>query len=460
MNEDTMNNAKETAAHEQPVTETDEAPAEDIYTYDADDEPVNDRDFYKDYTGETFLAAKKPSTVALETAPAAVPAAAAPVAAEKAVRSVPVKEQTPDSIEEPDEQPQDQAPAAQNQIKVNRIYFVNTVISMITLCITAAAVFTGYAYLRNLEQQLGLERKRLAEIEEKQTEQEASQEPPADEYVDAVSLIGREELNEPETPDSDMVEIDKGKILTYDSYVGYSWVPVLAGVKTNQYDKTCFRRNAEDRLEYVVDGEISSYFGIDVSSHQGDINWDAVRSDGVEFAVLRIGFRGYAPEGNIKADEKFVQNYEGAHNAGIDLGVYFYSQAISVEEAVEEAEFLLEQLDGRTLEYPVVFDWEPVDTYDPADIPRTEDVMPGTLTLAAAAFCERIKDAGYDAMVYTNKKMAYIKYDLRLLENYPKWLALYNDDMTYYYDFDMWQYGFCKVDGIEGDVDADIAIIR
>jgi GH25 family lysozyme M1 (1,4-beta-N-acetylmuramidase) len=331
---------------------------------------------------------------------------------------------------------------------------------MITLCITAAAVFTGYAYIHNLEQELGLEKKRISDIEEKQTAQSAVQEPPTDEYVDAVSLIDMEELNEPETPESDMVEIDKGKILTYDSYVGYSWVPVLAGVKTNQYDKTCFRRNSEDRMEYVVDGEVSSYFGIDVSSHQGDINWDAVRSDGVEFAVLRIGFRGYAPEGNIRVDEKFVQNYEGAHNAGIDLGVYFYSQAISVEEAVEEAEFLLEQLNGRTLEYPVVFDWEPVDTYDPEDVPRTEDVMPGTLTLAAAAFCEKIKDAGYDAMVYTNKKMAYIKYDLRLLENYPKWLALYNDDMTYYYDFDMWQYGFCKVDGIEGDVDADIAIIR
>ena len=329
---------------------------------------------------------------------------------------------------------------------------------MITLCLTAAAVFTGYVYIHNLEQQLGLERNRISDLEDKNT---VSAEPAADEYLDAISLIDEEELNEPATPASDMVDIDRGKILTYDSYVGYSWFPVLSGVRTNPYDNSKFRKNSEGRMEYYdKNGELSSYFGIDVSSHQGDIDWDAVRSDGVEFAILRIGVRGYAEEGNIKLDDKFIQNYEGAHNAGIDVGVYFYSQAISVEEAIDEANFVLEQLDGRKLEYPVVFDWEPVDTYDPDVTPRTEDVMPGTLTLGAQAFCETVKDAGYEAMIYTNKKMAYIKYDLRLLENYPKWLALYTDEMTYYYDFDMWQYGFGNVDGVEGDVDLDIAIIR
>ena len=426
----------------------------DIYTYDADDEPVNDRDFYKDYTGEVF---EKP-----RMEPSPDPVSGSDVAVPDKVKTAPIIPETSaeNAVVNNDDGEEDVQPAS-NHIKFNKIYFVNTVISMITLCLTAAAVFTGYAYIHSLEQQLGLERNRISDLEEKHGESGENGGTPADaEFVDAISLIDEEEMNEPATPVSDTVEIDRGKILTYDSYVGYSWFPVLAGIKTNQFDNKNFRKNSEGRMEYYADGELSSYFGIDVSSFQGDINWDAVRSDGVEFAILRIGVRGYAPEGNIKLDDKFIQNYDGAHKAGIDVGVYFYSQAISVEEAIEEAEFVLEQLDGRTLEYPVVFDWEPVDSYDPEVPPRTEDVMPGTLTLSAAAFCEKIKDAGYEAMVYTNKKMAYIKYDLRILESYPKWLALYTDEMTYYYDFDMWQYGFGAVDGIEGEVDLDIAVIR
>lgn len=435
-----------------------DAPEQDIYTYDADDEPVKDRDFYADFTGDVFSVKKesedeeKAPNVSAETEPVISPEPEAFDAASEQSDHVENSYSENNSADDDNEEP-----ATGMHLRVNRIYFVNTVISMITLCLTAAAVFTGYAYLRSLEQQLGLERNRISDLEDKSTE---TGEQPDGEYVDAISLIDEEAKEEPETPASDMVEIDKGKILTYDSYVGYSWFPVLSGIKTNQYINENFRKNSEGRMEYYADGELSSYFGIDVSSHQGDINWDAVRSDGVEFAILRIGVRGYAEEGNIKLDEKFEQNYEGARNAGVDLGVYFYSQAISVDEAIDEANFILKNLNGRKLEYPVVFDWEPVDTYDPEVPPRTEDVMPGTLTLAAQAFCETIKDAGYDAMIYTNKKMAYIKYDLRMLESYPKWLALYTDEMTYYYDFDMWQYGFGNVDGVEGDVDLNIAIIR
>ena len=443
-------------------------PVEDIYTYDADDEPVRDRDLYSDFTGEVFMAAsteEEPSDTQPEPEPMSSSAETVPDGqAFSAEQSVPADIPGYEEHSEPQPEYEEESEPVPMHLKVNRIYFVNTVISMITLCVTAAAVFTGYAYLHNLEQQLGLERNRISELEDKSEEpKETSGETSGTgdaEYVDAISLIDEEELREPETPVSDMVDIDKGKILTYDSYVGYSWFPVLAGIKTNQYNNENFRKNSEGRMEYYSDGELSSYFGIDVSSHQGDINWDAVRSDGVEFAILRIGVRGYAEEGNIKLDDKFEQNYEGARNAGVDLGVYFYSQAISVDEAVEEAKFILDNLKGRTLEYPVVFDWEPVDTYDPDVPPRTEDVMPGTLTLAAQAFCETIKDAGYDAMIYTNKKMAYIKYDLRMLESYPKWLALYTDEMTYYYDFDMWQYGFGNVDGVDGDVDLNIAMIR
>ena len=256
------------------------------------------------------------------------------------------------------------------------------------------------------------------------------------------------------------IDIEKGKLLIYENSVGYSWVPILTGVKPNNYLRSSFSFDERDRMLYKDGNEISSYFGIDVSAYQGDIDWNAAREDGVEFAMLRIGVRGYAEDGILKADEMFAKNFDEARDAGIDLGVYFYSQAVSAEEAEEEARFVLQLLDGRTLEYPVVFDWENVDTGSTDIIPRTEDVMPQTLTLSAISFCETVKEAGYDTMIYTNKKLAYLKYDMRQLQNYPIWLALYSKELTYYYDFDIWQYGTGTVEGIDGEVDYNIAIIK
>lgn len=426
---------------------------EDLYVYDdKEDDPVDDKDLYRDF--EDKAPSVKP-TVTEQNVISAVPEArkrqdrmvnAAPGAA--------ASEATADR-----QMYGEEFRGHRDSVKINRIYIVNTVISMFTLCAVAAGIFTGYAYLKKLEQDLGSSKRRIADLETGTSVTSSGDS--GEEYVDAVSLIDEEELNEPDAPENDsMVDIDNGKLLLYDSYVGYSWVPVLSGVKPNTYVKENFRVDDDFRMKYVSNGEVSSYFGIDVSSHQGDINWDAVRSDGVEFAILRIGVRGYGEEGNIKLDEKFFDNYENAHKAGLDLGVYFYSQALNVDEAIEEANFVLEQLGSRKLEYPIVFDWEPVDPTGLDSPPRTEDIMPGTLTLSALAFCETIRDAGYDAMIYTNKKMAYIKYDMRKFADYPIWLALYSTDLTYYYDFDMWQYGFGTVDGIEGEVDFDISIIR
>ncbi|MBO6302120.1 MAG: glycoside hydrolase family 25 protein [Ruminiclostridium sp.] len=438
----------------------DAAETDDIYVYDAeDDEPVEDKDLYRDYSGSVrhyagvsevnAVSAVSPSEKSEKAIPGSVQMN---TAGQDSQREMPPSVRKRAAVA-------DEERAGTSQVKVNRIYTINTVISMITLCAVAAGTFSGYAYIRKLEQELSLDRARISELEDVSKTSVSGE---ADgEYIDAVSLIDEEEMNEPGVPVSaSEIDIERGKLLLYDSYVGYSWVPVLSGVKPHSYKKENFKVDDDYRMQYVVDGEVSSYFGIDVSSHQGAIDWDAVRSDGVEFAILRIGVRGYGEEGNIKLDDRFFENYENAHKAGIDLGVYFYSQALNADEAAEEAKFVLDQLDGRKLEYPVVFDWEPVDASTAETTPRTEDIMPGTLTLSAVAFCEAIRDAGYEAMIYTNKKMAYIKYDMRRLTDYPVWLALYNTDLTYYYDFDMWQYGFGRVDGIEGDVDLDISIIR
>ena len=437
-----------------PDNEEDIVP-EDMYTYDeSDDEPVDDKDLYRDYTSE--LPRVRPSAPEQNVVSASSKSEDVHTAVENVQSSVKTSGMKAIAVYENTSDYQD----TKQNVKINRIFVVNTVISMFTLCAVAAGIFTGYAYLKKLETNMGLNQHRISKLEDSANSSSVP-EKEEDEYVDAMSRIEEEELTEPAVPESeDYVNIEKGKLLLYDSYVGYSWVPIIAGVKPHSYIKENFHVDNDYRMEYVVDGEVSSYFGIDVSSYQGDIDWDAVRSDGVEFAILRIGVRGYGEEGNIKIDDKFFQNYEGARKAGLDIGVYFYSQAISVEEAVEEAKFVLEQLGDRKLEYPIVFDWEPVDASTTDSPPRTEDIMPGTLTLCAVAFCETIRDAGYEAMIYTNKKMAYIKYDMRKFADYPVWLALYNTDLTYYYDFDMWQYGFGKVDGIEGDVDLDIAMIR
>ena len=330
------------------------------------------------------------------------------------------------------------------------ICVTNAALSFAMLGLLSLGIYFGHNYVSNIKDDLVEKNTEIDELKGKNSELEA-------EYLEAMNMFEKEAEKENEIP---LIETDQGKIIHYDSHVGYAWTPVLTGIKQNTYKKENFTVDDRYRMSYIENGEESSYFGIDVSSYQGDIDWQLVKEDGVGFAFLRIGYRGYGQEGKLCPDEYFVQNYDAAHDAGIDLGVYFFSQAATVEEAVEEADYVLSLLEDRNLEYPIVFDWETVVTGDPEDIPRTEDVMPQTLTLSAIAFCETIKDAGYDSMIYTNKKLATIKYDLRQLSDYPVWLAYYDTELNYCYDFDIWQYGTGEVDGIDGEVDVNIAMIK
>ncbi len=326
----------------------------------------------------------------------------------------------------------------------------NIVIASFTLLAVSVGFITGGKYIDDMKSESEKMQKQIEALEAEKSSLQSD-------YIEAMNII---EESEPEAiPIPEGEEAQSGKILLYDTDIGYMWAPVLSELPLHNYRKSGFSVDGRGRISYEEDGEEASYFGIDVSSYQGDINWQLAKEDGVEFAILRLGFRGYGEDGKLREDEKFLQNYTDAHNAGIDLGVYFFSQAVTPEEAEEEARFLLEILDGRTLEYPVVYDWETVATTED-DTPRTEDVMPQTLTLSAIAFCETIKNAGYDAMVYTNKKQAVMKYDMRQLSEYPVWLAYYDTELNYCYDFDIWQYGTGSVDGIEGEVDLNIAMIK
>lgn len=206
-------------------------------------------------------------------------------------------------------------------------------------------------------------------------------------------------------------------------------------------------------FSYLEDGIVTSAFGIDVSSHQGEIDWTAVRNAGVEFVFVRAGFRGYE-SGKLVQDETFDRNMQGALDAGLPVGVYFYSQAITAKEAREEAELTLSMLEGYDVTLPVVFDWEVITNGDYA---RTANITPLGLTDCVIAFCETVRAAGYQPMFYQNKETALSKMDLELVTDYGFWLAEYDDLPTYPHHFDIWQYtdrGY--VDGIEGRVDLNI----
>ena len=224
-------------------------------------------------------------------------------------------------------------------------------------------------------------------------------------------------------------------------------------VPENSYDPAGFyeeggfkRYKSEDTLASV---------GVDVSSHQQEIDWELVAANGVEFAMIRVGYRGYT-EGEIQPDDYFVQNIEGARAAGLDVGVYFFSQALDKAEAVEEAEFVLNLLDGAELDYPIFFDWEDIEAEA-----RTDGMDSVTLTACAVAFCKRVEMNGYRAGVYFNQRFGYEEFDLREWQDYELWLAEYALSPSFPYHFDVWQYANDgMLSGVDGPVDLNLAFVE
>lgn len=205
------------------------------------------------------------------------------------------------------------------------------------------------------------------------------------------------------------------------------------------------------RLAYVENGVKKSQMGVDVSEFQGSINWNDVAADGIEFAIIRVGCRG-TTAGTLLEDSTFEANLAGARAAGLQVGVYFYSQAVNAEEAQTEAEFVLGKLDGTQLNLPIVFDHEKTDEQS-----RTTDIDNTSLTQAADAFCKRIEAAGYQSMLYGNAADI-TRYNNDHTLNYKVWYAEYGTlAPTARFDFCMWQYtNSGQVDGISTDVDLNI----
>ena len=217
----------------------------------------------------------------------------------------------------------------------------------------------------------------------------------------------------------------------------------------NPYDRYDFQYN---RQNYLVLQNLKSSPGIDVSAHQGQIDWNRVRASGIEFAIIRLGYRGYG-SGKLVEDEYAQANLEGATKAGLKIGAYFFSQALNIQEVDEEIAFMLEILGDYTLDMPIILDWE-----IPASDARTANGMDArTLTDLQRHFCGNMERKGYRPMVYFNWHQSETLYYLSELEDYEFWLALYQDRMTYPWRVEMWQYSDQgKVPGINGPVDLNV----
>ena len=227
-------------------------------------------------------------------------------------------------------------------------------------------------------------------------------------------------------------------------------------VPTTQPTEPVLQENPYTPEDFGADGDFltclagESLLGIDVSAYQPEVNWQQVKSAGVEFVMLRAGFRGYGSAGNMKQDAAVLSHYNGAKQAGLKVGVYFFSQAVSVQEAIDEANFLLNIIGDFQLDMPVAYDWEYI-----SDTARTANMDADTLTQCADAFCRRVQEAGFQPMIYISENQNLLQ--LEQLARYPLWVALYDNQMTYPYKTAMWQYtNKGSVPGVPGNADINL----
>lgn len=262
----------------------------------------------------------------------------------------------------------------------------------------------------------------------------------------AALVIGLLSKKEPEDP-------RKGQVYIYDGF-DWIWMTPLEGVPANELTEESFSSN-DGRIEYTgTDYDVLR--GVDVSEHQLDIDWKQVAASGVDYAYIRVGWRGYT-EGGLFEDAYFERNIQGALDAGLHVGVYMFSQAVTVQEAIEEADFVLERIGKYNVTLPVVFDWEKIEAAEARSLGLTMELR----TDCARAFCETVKSAGYVPCVYFNRNLGYYGYDLTRLTDYEFWFSLPESGFpNFYYACDMWQYSFTEtVPGIAEPTDMNLWFI-
>lgn len=230
------------------------------------------------------------------------------------------------------------------------------------------------------------------------------------------------------------------------------WGNLNPTVKRNSYDKAGFFTQ-DGRIHYS-DTEYIALQGVDVSDHNGAVDWASVQANNIDYAIVRLGYRGYG-NGALVTDQRFLENAAALEQLGMDYGIYFFSQCISIEEAEEEARYILSVLDGLHPTLPVYFDWEPI-----SDSARTAEMELSLLTDCALAFCQILEQAGLKTGIYFNQEYGYLHYDLDRLSNQELWLAEYAQAPSFYYHFHQWQYSCTgSIPGIDTVVDFNLRFI-
>lgn len=227
----------------------------------------------------------------------------------------------------------------------------------------------------------------------------------------------------------------------------YYFFHIDESLSKNSYSAEDYEVTSDGKVQYRLPDGTYARRGVDVSKYQGTIDWEKVKNDGISFAIIRAGIRGYE-SGKLVPEESFVDNAKAASAQGLEIGTYFFSQAVSEEEAIEEADTVIEALGGYGISYPIVYDLERVNGG------RMESLSVDEKTAVCLAFCNRVREKGYTPMIYGNMETFLMLLDLKKIQDIDKWLAYYNDDFYYPYDYVLWQYTEeGRVNGIEGNVD-------
>lgn len=275
-----------------------------------------------------------------------------------------------------------------------------------------------------------------------------------DKYPEEVEVTPEPEQSLPQEEVKNDPSTDGKHTLVEKSDGTEEWVLISPYLPKNEYDFTKLVCQS-DFMKYYENGKQTSYVGVDVSKVQDYIDFVKVKKAGIQFVMIRVGARGYGT-GQLIVDDYFSENIKRATDAGLDVGVYFYSQAISKDEAVEEANLVLQQLGEYTISYPVAFDMELVAN----DTARTDKLSKAERTEITKAFLDTIGAAGYKTIIYGNKEWLIRQIDMSKLTAYDVWLSQQADIPDYPYKFTMWQYNTQgTVDGIAGLVNLNISFI-
>ncbi len=255
----------------------------------------------------------------------------------------------------------------------------------------------------------------------------------------------------------DIEEEDGKEVYSFEDKEGRKYqAELMADVPRCTYDFSRLKTDKKTGYKYYEDEEngVTSRTGIDVSEFQGEeIDWKKVKASGVEFAIIRLGYRAYGEDGELVLDDMYEKNVKEAQDAGLEVGVYFFSQAISPAEAVEEAEYVLKHIRRYDIDGPVVYDTEEIEYSDA----RTDRNTRQEFTNYCKIFCDTIESAGYEPMIYSNMKWMARTLIMEELTDYNFWYSDYHAVPQCPYKYEIWQYSETgAVPGISGGVNLNL----